>query len=525
MSPPPALFRKGDRDAFGLSVPQFGCIMIWNSWIEPAPLGFIIACCFGFVVPAYACQQDLPPAEVESLWSQENLPKYAVWRYGATDRNQNAIGIFDIRFSHNGKLLAARDRRQNIRVLDLEKRRLQTVIPTTIVKDLIFCPGDKFIAVGKRRETEIWNVQSGELERELKQPGYKLAATANPAHLFIAGKGKMDRLSWPLPSTTKPFLTSLSGQSIRPIGISNSGSMVAFRNAGQVEVLDAESGDSFQFQNGTSSQILIAPDGQLVADLKYGTNTMVLADLRNPKKYSWELKDQQRFVTATFSKDSRFLYSSNFENEIVIWDLVTMKEFHRFKAHNARINALATPDEMFCLASGASGASDRSVVYWNFRELILPKLQEARDFDFTESWQQLGSDDPRIALSATSKLYYAAVENAQFRRDIEAKIDSGNDLENGKNWRRLINRLDDKEFAVRESATKKILIGGPELKEFLSSEIENASQEAKWRMMRLLTDSKNKAEISFFAGRLKRRNELLQDLLQRKIQSSKSNRR
>ena len=451
------------------------------------------------------------PAE-KNLWNSEALPASAVWRYGATDRNPKAIGIYALSFSSDGNLLAARDQRQNIRLLNIEEQKLQAILPTVNVLDLTFSPDDKCVVSGGRKGAQVWSAEDGSFVREINQPSFKVARTFDPPQLIFVGKGVVQRYPWPLPSNPTTRKSGLAGSTILPSGVSADGRVVVFQNGRNLEILDSENGESFEPPKVLPRKAIVSPNHHLMADLKFGNNTIKVFDLRDAKKYYWSFTDRLRIVTATFSSDSRFLYTSHYDNSIVIWDLVTMTQIDRFKGHAARIYALATPPQLFCLASGASGSTDRSVIYWNFRDRIFPEPAEEVDFLIDRVWTQLGSDDSKVSLAATNRLYRALQRDDSLRGKLARRLGINSDEEDAV-AERWLEDLDDPKYQVREKATAKLKAMVDQIRPVLERKLQDCSQEAKWRIRKVLAVDHLRPGVTTEAGRREHRVVLALEML------------
>ena len=467
----------------------------------------LIGCCADFVVAqdnsAKSKSSDEEPKN--RLWHSEKLPVDAVVRFGSTDRNPSAIGIYAMRFSEDGKLLAARDRRQNVRILDLEKQEVVAVLPTQAILDFVFSPDNKFLITGNRKTIQFWGIASGKIEREVTAEGYKLAMSSKPKELVAVGKGTVSRFPWPFPSKPKVTRTKLAGATILPAGVSEDGKFVIFHNGGKSELLDTVSGEPIDPAPVTvPKRAIISPNLHLLADLNYGDPKLKIFDLRNTQKYQYALSDKRRVVTAAFSCDSRFLYTSNYDNSIVIWDLVTMQAVHRAQGHGARIYALApNPNLPFKLASGASGSGDRSVLYWDFRDRLFPPIEDTKvknAFAFDQVWTELGSDDATISLAATNQLSRAMQNEPALMKGIKERlgIDRVADDDRAK---KLIQDLDDPKYNVREKATMTLKSMAEQVRPMLERQLEQSSQEAKWRINRILNHGRLKPAIATASGR------------------------
>jgi WD40 repeat protein len=443
------------------------------------------------------------PAEA-NLWITENLPDSAVWRYGATDRNPKAIGIYALCFSSDGNLLAARDKRQNIRLLNIAEQKLQAIMPTENVLDLTFSPDDKCVVSGGRQQAEVWNVEDGSFVREISQPSFRVARTLDPPQLILVGKGIVQRYPWPLPSKPSRKQSGLVGNTILPSGLSADGRVIGFHNGRKLELLDSKTGELIEPPSVVPRKAVVSPNHQLMADLKFGNNTIKVFDLRDAKKYYWSFTHGHRIVTATFSNDSRFLFTSHYDNSIVIWDLVTMKQIDRLKGHAARVHTLAAPPQLFCLASGSSGSSDRSIIYWDFRDRLFPEVEGQADFLLDRVWTQLGSEDSKVSLAATNQLYRALQRDESLLEDVARRLGINSDEQDAV-AERWIKDLDDRKYQVREKATAMLKQRVDQIRPVLERELQDCSQEAKWRIRKVLAVDRLQPGVTTESGRREHR--------------------
>ena len=484
-----------------------------------ATLALILAALSAFS-PALIAQTKATPKAVprkanlkESLWKTEDLPRDAVFRYGSTSRNPNAIGIYELRFSQDGQLLAARDQRQSIRVLDLEKRELVSVLQTQSSLDFLISPDKQYVISSDRKQTQFWSIADREVVRELKKAGRKLAMSADPLELVIVGKGTVSRYSWPLPSKPKEVLTKLNGRTILPAGVSQDGGIAIFHNGGMVELLNTVTGERIEPSlKLVPKRAIVSPNSHLLAEVNYGDSRLKVFDLRNAARYQYILKDKRPVVKAAFSNDSRFLYTSNYDNSIVIWDLVTMKQVDRVTGHRGRINALAAdPGNLLCLASGSTGA-DKSIIYWNFRDRLFPPIDEPQDGDFDLIWEQLGSVDVKVSLAATNRLFRGLKNESGFWELLADRMGLAQRQDDGLAEQYLTD-LDDREYEVREKATAMLKSMVERIRPLLEQKLVEGSQEARWRINKILQVSEPRPSISTAAGRRKHRIVLALDLL------------
>ena len=462
-----------------------------------------------------ATQEKVPQEAkaTDSLWQTEDLPRDAVFRYGSNNRNPSAIGIYVLRFSRDGTLLAARDRRNSIRVLDLEKRKLAAVVPTQTSLDYLVSPDNRYVISADRKQTRFWSIADSEIVREIPKPGHKLALSANPDELVIVGKGVVSRFPLPMPSKPKDVLTKLGGSSILPAGVSTDGGIAIFHNGRTVELLNTNTGEQIEpVPQVVPRRAIVSPNGNLLGQVNYGDSRLNIYDLRNAKKYQYVLEDKRRVVTAVFSSDSRFLYTSNYDNSIVIWDLVTMQQVDRVVGHESRVFALApAPKKLLCLASGSAG-SDRSVIFWNFRDRLFPPIEDPEKIDFSSVWEQLGSNDVKLSLDATNRLYRGLENGSDAWQQLADRLGLLNRRDD-ELTNQLLKVLDDQKYEVREKATTMLKEMAERIRPLLEQKLVDGSQEAKWRINKILRMDRDKPVISAASGRRKHRVVLALDLL------------
>ena len=455
------------------------------------------------VTPAPAAQKT--QKKKDELWHNEGLPPDAVFRYGSTERNPRAIGVYALRFSADGKLLVIRDKRQSIRVLDLEKRELVAVLPTQSVLDYVVTPDNKQVIVGNRKKVQVWSIAEAEIKREFEAEAYKLAMASEPDELVTVGKGVVNRYRWPLPSKPNVIRSKLSGATVLASGVSKDGKFAIFHNGSTCEVLDTVEGKPvLPAPKVVPKKALISPNSHLLAEMNYGDSRVKVFDLRNARKYQFSLKDKRRVVTAAFSNDSRFLYSSNYDNSIVIWDLVTMQSVARVAGHKSRIYALAAdPSRLFCLTSGTSSSLDRSVLYWDFRNRLFPPIKDvdgAKEFALDDVWKELGSDDATDSLAATNRLYRALQNDPEVAEKTTARLGIDQVADDSR-AAKYVKDLDDPKYDVREKATVMLKSMVERIRPMLERQLADCSQEAKWRIQRILRTDKLRPEVLTADGR------------------------
>ena len=425
------------------------------------------------------------PKPETDLWDRDALPEGAIARYGATDRNPYAVGVLGLRYSNDGRLLAIRDQRQQIRILDFEKRELQAVLPTVSHRDFVFTPDDQLIAVGDRRSIRFWDIKAKEEVRQIDHPGFHLASNSDRQNFSVAGRDEVIRYSWPLPSEPKRFDTEMVSGTIVPVGLSRDGRLALFHNMRHSELLDTNTGKPVPKTaiKGYQKAVFSTDSKQMVA-FNPGLTQLAFFDLRNAKRYHYTISDRQRFSTAAFSNDGRFLYTGNFANQIVVWDLLTRTEIDRIEGHGARVMAIAaSPTGLLRLVSGASAIHDRSVIFWDLRSRLFPEQKLIGEVDWDRLWEDLGREDSATSLDATRRLIQILQDDSAAYETLETMMEL---VKSEGNVNDLVSQLDDAKYLAREEASAKLRSMLGEIRPELERHLEDASPEAKWRIRRIL---------------------------------------
>lgn len=454
----------------------------------------------GGAVGLLSAQQQPVGSPQMDLWDRDALPEGAIARYGATDRNPDAVGAMGLRYSNNGKLLAIKDHRQQIRILDFEDRELLGVLPTGSHRDFVFTPDDLMIAVGDRKSIRFWDITSKKEVRQIDQTGYCLASNSGRQQLFASGRGEVLRYSWPLLSAPERFKTKLDRGTIVPVALSHDGKLAFFHNLRQSELLDTETGEPVPNTALKGCQkAVFSGDSKQIATFNPGLTQLGYFDLRNAQKYRYTILDGQRISTAAFSLDGRFLYSGNFANQIIVWDLLTRTEIARVEGHAAAVTAIAaSPTGLLRLVSGASAIRDRSVIFWDLKSRLFPEEKLVGELNWPQLWKDLGSDHAETSLGATRRLSQALREDSAHHETLVSMMQL---VKSDGNVDHLVSQLDAATYAAREKATAQLRLMLREIRPQLQRHMQDASQEAKWRIRKILKAVTTKPGSLTVAGR------------------------
>jgi WD40 repeat protein len=186
-----------------------------------------------------------------------------------------------------------------------------------------------------------------------------------------------------------------------------------------------------------------------------------------------------------FSPDGRTVAAGYWDGGVRLWDLVSAKELACFRGHRGRVLSLAFSADGNLLASGSA---DSAVLVWdapasvancNVARAVLPEARLQR------LWVELNSEDAGEAYQAVWKLA-AARQAVSF---LERQLLPPRVVADKQRVKELIGQLDHQRFALREAATRELILLGqtaqPPLRRLLNS---HPSAEARTRAQRILDE-------------------------------------
>jgi WD40 repeat protein len=172
---------------------------------------------------------------------------------------------------------------------------------------------------------------------------------------------------------------------------------------------------------------------------------------------------------------------------IQVWELRTGQEVCRFTGHEGTITSL-------CFLPGgtmlASGGADTTILVW---DITLGKLarngqmKETQQYDVDALWRDLASTESPRAYSAMWALQSLEGESVAFLSRRLKRVPS----EEGLRVARLVEKLDDEDFAVREGASVELQRLGVDAEQLVTNALDtDRHPEARRRLERLLEYSR-----------------------------------
>jgi WD40 repeat protein len=188
-----------------------------------------------------------------------------------------------------------------------------------------------------------------------------------------------------------------------------------------------------------SSAVAFAPDGKVLAT---GGSTIRLWATATGEQLG-ELEGGTGYLT--FSQDGKTLASGGEEGPVLLWEVATGKERRRLAAHDVSCMAFSPDGRLL-----ATGGTDTLVMVWEVKTRLRPGGGGADNLEAL--WVRLAGEDAVVAYDALCGFVATPGPAVEFLHRRLPTISDG-EL---KRIDRLVADLDDREFSVRERATKEL---------------------------------------------------------------------
>ena len=263
-------------------------------------------------------------------------------------------------YAPDGKTVAAGNDNGSVNIWDVTTgKRIQTISghPSKQIHTAAFSTDSSTVTIGTKSELQIWNWQSGELDKTIPEPRcevYSVSYSQDKNLIATAGSSKKSRI-WD--AQTGRFLGSFVG------------------HKDNIYAVD------------------FSPDGRLLAtgggqkrrrpELKNGSerdNSVCLWDIRKGELYLIgerlaAFTEHTDWVNAVaFSPDGKTLASCSQDKTIQLWDVQSFKHLRTFAGHEDGVNAIVFSPDGKTLASGST---DGTILLWDYNigELIIPPIE------------------------------------------------------------------------------------------------------------------------------------------------------
>ena len=368
------------------------------------------------------------------------------------------------------------------------------------IQTIDFSPdGELFMtASGAGDKVKIWKTRTGALESEIETVGIAAFFDKSGKQINVLGETQVESYSWPGVQRTQQRKWQANNNETAKSMSRDGRYVVAFRNLSrpfyQSLLIDTQSKSRISLAGATAvpRTVKVSPNNKWVAATYHREPKIRLWEIGDPKNTRYTLAGHDETVQSlSFSPDNRFLVSSGWDKNVIVWDLLTRQSIKKFKGHDGHVNATAFAPFGFAFASGASGPNDCSMITWNMKELLFDKADSPDlesevpvDEQFEKIWKSLGTSSLRLSIKATSRL---AAGDDYFLGSLEKKIESVISVNRSITTEEYIKQLDSPDFSIRQEATHALLKIVKEIETRLRVELkQTSSPEVKYRISMIL---------------------------------------
>ena len=407
-------------------------------------------------------------------------------------------GIYQLRFSPDGRTLATRGAAQEILVWNWPTRNLRFTLKRHehFVRDLQFIQDGKFLVSITDQPGDaaiVWNMETGAAEYEIEQHGQLLTELPEGA-IGIFSDQQLHRF-WVPPDRAHESELLSRDRELQPITAVPEASRVVYfttltnhvfggPNRFQVQVVDRVTKRTSRFDGATGM-----PQAAVIFRGAVGEQAVICC--RRDDRLFWIRTDQGGLPTKgnahagaisdiSVSPDGRWLATASWDQTIKIWETCSGEPLLQLTGHNDKVLSVDFSHQGRYLASGGA-AQDNSVIVWDLSALLLDTTTVAGAEPLEQHWDRLLSTTPATAYASLSWLKEHPEQTLEL---LERKYLSQADAVPIADFERWLHGLASDSFDERNRAYQKLF----DRRELLTPRLQTALRDAPALEVRLQLD-------------------------------------
>ena len=208
-------------------------------------------------------------------------------------------------------------------------------------------PGTSTIAATYQGAIKFWNVESGELEKELSAPGaeWRRIGHSLNGEWFAAGSYSGEVIVWKKGDAEIRYRFRVhENEHVGGLSLSDDGSLLAVvifrdKNNDIIRLFDTGTGTRLSWLNDRAGgEVAVSPDGKYVALGLLNSNSVQLWEVESKNAVA-EFYDHKSTVTAVrFDRSGTRVASGSGDRQIYIYDVAARKRLQSLSGHEDEVN-------------------------------------------------------------------------------------------------------------------------------------------------------------------------------------------
>ncbi len=326
-----------------------------------------------------------------------------------------------VKFSPDGKRLITGCGNYEVQIWDVASASLEKTLKgseNVFYKFDFDASGKKLIALNAFSTVLHWDIDSDSIGEQISvyTENFRSAAISPSGdRIFYLDSNGFSSMSNSKGDVLWSALYKYPDQMLAPVFSADGSMLIAGTYAGEVNVLDVESGEvlsHFKAHNNYIRKLAISPDGKTIA---------TASDDKTVKLWSFDTHELLATLSGhksvlrevAFSPDGAYLASASDNDPIIIWDLQTGTQLYKLDGHESYVSAIAfSPDGNLL----ASVASDNNVIIWD------PKTgSQLKKIERSYNWATdiaFSTDSKSIFVPGSYSIEQYSIENGNLFADI-----------------------------------------------------------------------------------------------------------